>query len=203
MQNGKPEVYRVVHTCRGCGKHLLTLYPGGGRMEAADKTDAGYFCHQCSQDHREPIGEPEPASHAKGMPIRSKENVECTEMPRILVADDNPETKDFYRIYFEMNGFQVECVDNGKDLLAEGIANPYDLIVSDIHMPSGHGDTIASALRGAGIRTPVLFVTAYAEDAQVPEGTPLLTKPIDIHVLLDKVDEILGIHRDTPEQTSE
>lgn len=199
MSKDAPEVYRVVHTCRSCGKHLLTIYPGGGKMEAADKTEAGYLCHQCKQEGLEDRIAPGARTGQKPSAIASVGNQTCTEMPRLLVADDNPETQDFFRIYFEMNGFQITCVNNGKDLLAEGVSTDYDLIVSDVHMPSGHGDTIVTALREAGVKTPVLFVTAYAEDTRLAEDTTLLTKPIDIHLLLEKVDEILGIRRaDTP-----
>lgn len=96
---------------------------------------------------------------------------------RILIAED--ETR-LALILFEMlaSDFSISVVDNGLDLYRLGMsAKPgFDLIIADVKMPYGEGDTTADLLRKMGVETPILLISGHAGH-HVPERCRFLAKP--------------------------
>lgn len=63
----------------------------------------------------------------------------------------------------EKNKFAVDAVFNGTDALDYIMSTPYDAIVLDIMMPGLDGLTVLKRAREAGIKTPVMLLTAKSE----------------------------------------
>jgi DNA-binding response OmpR family regulator len=80
---------------------------------------------------------------------------------RILLVDDDAETRDVYANFFTDSGFSVEEAENGLDALERIQATKPDIIVSGIIMPKMDGFTFVQALK-QNIETaqiPVIFLS--------------------------------------------
>ena len=72
-----------------------------------------------------------------------------------------------------------------------------DCLILDIRMPGMSGPDLRQHLLDAGYRIPIIFITAYAEDALANSSTEhveTLRKPFDNQTLLDAIDR--AIQRD-------
>lgn len=79
---------------------------------------------------------------------------------RVLVIEDEPESRAFMRDGLARAGWQVEVADDGASGLQAATALDFDVLVVDRMMPGMDGLSLVKALREAGRQTPVLFLTA-------------------------------------------
>ncbi|NCF28379.1 MAG: response regulator [Gammaproteobacteria bacterium] len=118
----------------------------------------------------------------------------------VLVVDDGDENRELVTLVLEEAGLQVDGAENGKVGLDKGRAGNYDVILMDIQMPVMDGYEATTALRQAGVDTPIFALTANAmkgfEEKCLAVGcTGFLTKPVDIDLLLDTLGKLLGGER--------
>jgi len=119
---------------------------------------------------------------------------------RVLVVDDGDENRELVTLVLEEAGLQVDGAENGKIGLDKGSKGNYDVILMDIQMPVMDGYEATTALRQAGVDTPIFALTANAmkgfEEKCLAVGcTGFLTKPVDIDLLLDTLGKLLGGER--------
>lgn len=79
---------------------------------------------------------------------------------KILVVEDDEETRKYLASGLATEGFAVDCAANGRDALFLASGAAYDLIVVDRLLPGLDGLSLVKVLRGAGITAAVLFLTA-------------------------------------------
>ena len=89
---------------------------------------------------------------------------------RILIAEDDTWLLKSLVHIFELNHYAVDGVDNGTDAFDFASSAEYDGLVLDIMMSEMDGVTVLKKLRGKGITTPALFLTAKTEVDQRIEG---------------------------------
>jgi PAS domain S-box-containing protein len=123
---------------------------------------------------------------------------------RVLVVDDGDENRELVTLVLEEAGLQVDGAENGKIGFDKGREGNYDVILMDIQMPVWDGYEATTALREAGVKTPIFALTANAmkgfEEKCLSVGcTGFLTKPVDIDLLLDTLGKLLGGERRTVE----
>ena len=116
---------------------------------------------------------------------------------KLLIAEDDPKLLKTLIHIFESNKFSVDGVSNGEAALAYGRTMEYDGLIMDIMMPGMDGLRVLQTLRGEGITTPVLFLTARTEVSQRVEGLDsgaddYLAKPFLPKELLLRVGAILS-----------
>ncbi|HEX2871083.1 MAG TPA: ATP-binding protein [Polyangiaceae bacterium] len=112
---------------------------------------------------------------------------------RVLVADDNADMREYLRRLLSAS-CDVTLVEDGQAALAAALANPPDLILSDIMMPRMDGVALLAALR-AEPRTsavPVILISARAgEEARLEVietgADDYLVKPFAARELLARV----------------
>lgn len=80
---------------------------------------------------------------------------------------------------------------------------PLDLLITDVVMPGMNGVEVARAAAQSFVRSRVLFISGYTEDAIVhhgilQEGIELLQKPFTATDLLQKVRTVLEAGRALP-----
>ena len=79
---------------------------------------------------------------------------------RVLVVEDDLETADYITSSLKAQGHAVDHCDNGKDGFLNALDNDYDVMVFDRMLPRLDGLTLIKSVRGAGIETPILFLSA-------------------------------------------
>ena len=126
-------------------------------------------------------------------------------MTRILIAEDEPAIALGLEDDLKMEGYQVEVTGNGADALRRAKEDEFDLIVLDIMLPGKDGFEVCRDLRRSGLRTPVLMLTAKAQEAEKVMGLELgaddyVTKPFGVHELRARIKALL--RRAIPESPS-
>lgn len=96
----------------------------------------------------------------------------------------------------EENDFSVDLADDGKAGLSKALANPYDIIITDIVLPFLSGHDFCKTIRKAGVETPVLMLTALSSTDDVVLGfdsgaDDYLVKPFSFKELLARVRALL------------
>ncbi|MEY3276338.1 MAG: hypothetical protein RL153_1605, partial [Verrucomicrobiota bacterium] len=79
---------------------------------------------------------------------------------RILVVEDDAKIAAFVGKGLRQGGFAVDACRDGAEALQQALAAPYDAAVVDVMLPGMDGLALVQRLRAAGIRTPVLFLSA-------------------------------------------
>ncbi len=113
---------------------------------------------------------------------------------RILIAEDETDVGMLLREILISEGYEVELVTNGDQLVRRAQEQPPDLIIADLLMPIVDGLEAIRQLRN-DTRTahlPMLIVTALDASARVVEGLETgaddyIIKPYDRAVLLARV----------------
>ena len=91
-------------------------------------------------------------------------------MLKILVAEDDAETRDYIERGLRELGHIVSAVGDGRDAIFLATSEPFDAIILDRMLPGLDGMTILRSIRGAGVTTPVLMLTALARVEDRVEG---------------------------------
>jgi len=125
------------------------------------------------------------------------------EAPSVLVVEDNPDMSTFLAGLLGRQ-YRVRAHLSGAEALAAAIAEPPDLVLSDIMMPGMSGDALVAALRQQpGLEgVPIVLLTAKADDAlrvKMLRGgvADYICKPFDPEELLARVGGLLaGRHRE-------
>jgi DNA-binding response OmpR family regulator len=79
---------------------------------------------------------------------------------KLLIVDDEPDLLDQLVKLLTSQRYDVDTAADGEAALDKLFENPYDLVVLDIMLPKTDGLTVLKEMRAAGIRTPVLMLTA-------------------------------------------
>jgi two-component system OmpR family response regulator len=79
---------------------------------------------------------------------------------KILIVEDDSETADYLAAGLRELGHTVDVARNGRDGLFLAAGEPYDVAVVDRMLPHLDGLAMVKTLRGAGVKVPVLFLTA-------------------------------------------
>jgi len=79
---------------------------------------------------------------------------------RILIVEDDPVMGPVLQQGLEEAGFSVDLVTSGPDAVAAGLTTSFDVISLDLMLPGEDGFVVCARLRGRGVDTPVLMLTA-------------------------------------------
>lgn len=114
----------------------------------------------------------------------------------ILIAEDNPDSRDALKALLEAYGFRVTEAENGEQAVQKALVTHPDLILMDIMMPVMDGVEATKRLRqNEQVRgIPIIALTAMAgsRDLAMNAGcNDYLTKPIDIPRFLQTIRSIL------------
>ena len=115
---------------------------------------------------------------------------------RVLVVEDEKSLAAGLKKGLEAEGFATDIAFDGVDGLWMARENVYDAIVLDIMLPGMSGYRVCSALREAGVWSPILMLTA--KDGEHDEADALdlgaddfLTKPFSYVVLVARLRALL------------
>jgi two-component system response regulator TctD len=111
---------------------------------------------------------------------------------KLLLIEDNPSMLTTLQRSFERRGMQVQTCTDGERALARWQAALPDVVLLDLSLPGRDGLDVLAAARSAGLRTPVLVITARATVGDRILGLntgadDYLTKPFDLDELEARV----------------
>ena len=119
-------------------------------------------------------------------------------MADLLVIDDNVSMLELLRVHLKAAGHVVRAAPDAAEGIRAILAQPPELIVSDISMPYLDGLELLGVLRSDPMtkRIPVIFLTGTHDDDTRLKASELgvedfLTKPIQIENLLSAIDKVL------------
>ncbi|HYK25935.1 MAG TPA: response regulator, partial [Steroidobacteraceae bacterium] len=121
--------------------------------------------------------------------------------PRILIVDDLPEKLLVYRTVLEELDAELVVARSGTEALKTILNDEFALILLDVNMPDMDGLETASLIRRyrRTEHTPIIFITAYADEMQTSRGYELgavdyILTPINPHVLRSKVRVFIDLY---------
>src|SRR5207244_2041196 len=109
-------------------------------------------------------------------------------MTRILVVEDNADLAYGLRNNLEIEGYDVDVVEDGTQGLARARSGGPDLIILDLMLPGMDGYRVLRALRDEGRRMPILILTARGEEADKVRGLRLGADP----TRMERLTEVWG-----------
>ena len=116
-----------------------------------------------------------------------------TAAKRVLVVDDDEALRASLAEQLELHEeFVTEQVDSGSKALERAKAEHFDIILLDIGLPDLDGREVCRMMRGAGVTTPIIMLTASDTDADTILGlesgaNDYITKPFRLGVLLARI----------------
>jgi DNA-binding response OmpR family regulator len=117
-------------------------------------------------------------------------------MAHILIIEDEPAMQLGLKDNLELEGYRVDLASDGEAGLSKIKGGVYDLILLDVMLPKASGFDVCKNARAAGIRTPIVLLTARGEEFDKVLGLELgaddyITKPFGVRELLARIKAIL------------
>jgi DNA-binding response OmpR family regulator len=114
---------------------------------------------------------------------------------RLLVIEDDPTVAEVVVRYLEREGFYVTAVADGQIGLEKALAEPPDLVVLDLMLPTLSGLEVCRRLRAVA-PVPVIMLTALGDEADRIAGLELgaddyIAKPFSPRELIARVKAVL------------
>jgi DNA-binding response OmpR family regulator len=114
----------------------------------------------------------------------------------VLIVEDNRNLALGLRSNLEYEGYEAEVADDGPTALSRARARSHDLILLDLMLPGLDGFRLLETIRGEGVTTPVLVLTARGDEADKVRGLrngadDYVTKPFALRELLARVAALL------------
>jgi len=126
-------------------------------------------------------------------------------MTRILVVEDEPGIALGLEDDLKIEGYEVEVAGDGLTALRRAREAAFDLIVLDVMLPGKDGFDVCRELRRGGQRTPILMLTAKAQEAEKVLGLELgaddyVTKPFGTRELRARIRALLRRAGEPPDE---
>jgi DNA-binding response OmpR family regulator len=117
-------------------------------------------------------------------------------MTRILVVEDEPDIALGLEDDLRRFGYEVHTVGNGESAIRRARAEIWGLILLDVMLPRLDGFEVCRELRRERIRTPIILLTAKAQEAEKVMGLELgaddyVTKPFSPRELRARIQAVL------------
>jgi len=131
-----------------------------------------------------------------GAPVEEKDRCD------ILIVDDLPEKLLVFKTILEELGQNLVMVRSGSEALREVLHREFAVILLDVNMPDIDGLETARLVRQykKSAHTPIIFITAYADEMQTAQGYSLgavdyILSPVIPDVLRQKVRVFVDLYQ--------
>lgn len=115
---------------------------------------------------------------------------------RLLVIEDEPTLSRLLSYNLTQEGFDVVVEEHGTAGYERASREDFDLILLDVMLPGMNGFQILEKLRGQGVKTPIIILTAKNAEEEVVQGLKMgaddyITKPFGVSELLARVSAVM------------
>ncbi len=117
-------------------------------------------------------------------------------MTRILVIDDEKETRQAYKSVLEKLDCLVDVADDGIDGLERFLNKIYDVVITDYNLEDIDGLQMLEHFQHIDSRVPVIFSSGLADDEVIDEvmqggAFDFIPKPANIEQLLLSISKAI------------
>ena len=117
-------------------------------------------------------------------------------MVNILIAEDEENLLNLYKIRLDKKGYNVILANNGKQAIDLIYKGGIDLAILDVMLPVYSGFEVLETIRRLELDIPVLMATSMGQLSDKKEGFSLgaddyLVKPFDFDELLMRIEAII------------
>jgi two-component system alkaline phosphatase synthesis response regulator PhoP len=117
-------------------------------------------------------------------------------MDSILLVEDEYALRMTLGDRLRKEGYVVDCAADGDEGFAKATQLPFDLIILDVMLPGRDGLDVCRGIRGSGLITPVLMLTARGRTSDKVNGLKIgaddyVTKPFKMPEILARVEALL------------
>jgi CheY-like chemotaxis protein len=116
---------------------------------------------------------------------------------RALIVDDDQTFCEFLTEVLADKGIEGVWATDGIKGYTIWRRQPFDLVISDVHMPSMLGTELAERLRRDNPHVKIILISAFVDEASFDTsrslGVPLLSKPFLPDRLLEVIAEVLNL----------
>jgi len=117
---------------------------------------------------------------------------------RVLVVDDNPDTRLMMKLLLETEGYRVETAANGREALEVQRGRPSQILVTDLFMPEADGLETLQSFRADYPTMPMILISGGGNLPMKTDhlavarelGVLTLRKPVSADALLDALRSI-------------
>jgi DNA-binding response OmpR family regulator len=120
-------------------------------------------------------------------------------MPKILIAEDEPDIRELVTFMLRFAGYEVVAASNGEDAVRTAAREIPDLVIMDVRMPRMTGyDACRLMKANPDLRhVPVVFLSAKGQESEIQSGLDAgaeeyLLKPFSPAELTNRVRGILS-----------
>jgi two-component system alkaline phosphatase synthesis response regulator PhoP len=119
-----------------------------------------------------------------------------TFMDSILLVEDEHALRMTLGDRLRKEGYVVACAADGDEGFTKATQLPFDLIILDLMLPRRDGLDVCSGIRGSGVITPILMLTARGRTPDKVAGLKIgaddyVTKPFKMPELLARIEALL------------
>lgn len=114
----------------------------------------------------------------------------------ILCADDHEDTREAMAILLDLCGYKVTTAGSVAEALPLTERGGFDLLLLDSLYADGFGVDLCKQIRAFDARTPIVFLSAYAYQADIQKGIEAgaqayFAKPFDFDVLEQTIEQFI------------
>ena len=123
--------------------------------------------------------------------------------PLIVIVDDDDSVREATKNLIRVLGYHVDAFASAEAFLNSDLVSATSCLITDVQMPGMSGVDLQRKLSAGGHRTPIIFVTAYPDEAietrVIRDGAiGYLSKPLREQCLLACLDEALNAEGNHP-----
>src|SRR5882672_9605156 len=130
----------------------------------------------------------------------------ASELTSVLIVDDTPEKIVALESILHELPIEIVTAGSGKEALRRLLTRDFAVILLDVRMPGMDGFETAAMIRrrARSEQTPIIFITAFADETHVARGYSLravdyIMTPVVSDVLRTKVSVLVDLFRTTAE----
>ena len=119
------------------------------------------------------------------------------ETRRILIVDDIQDVRDMLSDILGALGYEAQTANDGTEALAKLESDPFDMVISDVKMPTMDGLSLLKLVKQRSPDFPVLLIAGHQSSEAVCEAVHyradgFLQKPFRIGQLSEAVERALN-----------
>jgi FixJ family two-component response regulator len=115
----------------------------------------------------------------------------------VAIVEDDPAMRKSLERLLRANGYTTTALSSAEDFLQSGVGDHAVALILDIHLGGMSGIELRRRLLSAGSQLPVIFITAYEDQAIRAEAhatgcVDFLTKPFEPSRLMDALERCMN-----------